>query len=366
MTWNIGDGFDFWNSPGDMVLGTGPGTWDSNSGLGLGAAVNTRFGIGQSLSCNYAGIATKTVSNNDPTHHFVFAVKRPSGGTNDCFFAIGLLDGNNVQCTISFHGDNSIRLYSGTGTAAAGGTGNVPSGTLLTSFAGFPASVWTAIEIEINISNTAGYMNIRLNGNTINDFTSATNLNTRNGSANNYANKIQITDQGASYHVGAIYTYIDDFMWFTTAGTAPNTWIGDVRAVQLMPASDATVQMAKFPTATATNTACVNQAVEDGDTTYVNTLTVGQNDLYNVAALGGTPTAIVAVQTKMMARKTDTGLRQARIQVKSGATTSNGSTFTLASNYSYTTKLDIVDPATSSAWTAAAVNALQIGPYLVA
>jgi hypothetical protein len=66
-------------------------------------------------------------------------------------------------------------------------------------------------------------------------------------------------------------------------------------------------------------------------------------------------------------QKSDAGTRTAAAQLKSGGTTVASPTLTLTpSNWQWAWRMDLVDPATSAAWTAAAVNAAQIGPRVVA
>jgi hypothetical protein len=362
MTWNFADSFDFYNTGTDMALSVGGAGWDTAASLGL-VSTPTRFAVGQSLEFFFGGQATKAVTNNDQTHHLVFAWDPCIGNTGKHFAAFTLFDTTFAQCTVSLTADGTITLYSGAGAAAAGGgSGAAPAGTLLATYsASLPANTWTGLEIEIVISNTTGGMTVRKNGNTSNDFT-VTGLNTRNGSANSYANKLQISDQGGSYQ-NSLRSHLDDFMWFTTAGSAPNTWVGDIRAYQRMPSADGTVALTRL--SGTTNVSMVNQAIEDADTTYVSGATAATGDLYTVTATPAGVTGIVAVVTKMMAKKSDSGAKTASVQMKSGATTSLGTAQALSTGYLYASRVNTVDPNTSAAWTLANVNAAQVGPYVV-
>jgi hypothetical protein len=65
-------------------------------------------------------------------------------------------------------------------------------------------------------------------------------------------------------------------------------------------------------------------------------------------------------------QKSDAGSRTAAVQLKSGATTVASPTLTLTtSGWQWAWRMDLTDPNTSAAWTAAAVNAAQIGPTVV-
>lgn len=504
MAWIIADSFDFYGSVSTTFTADAATHWDTTSAsLAALATASTRFTAGQGCVISSgagAGQLVKASGSNDAGHHLVFAYHANAAAANVNGFTLTFMDGATAQCSVVFNpSTGSIILASGLG-----------SGTVLATYAaGLSNSIWYGIEIEVVINNTTGSFKVRLNGNTSDDF-SATGLNTRGGTANNYANKISI---GCTANP-LTTPRIDDFLWFSTSGAAPNTWVGDIRAQQLMPATDGTVGLtsslgtltqntgspqsgnsvsanfvscspqqaltyggsltginvtfnatftghyrlgvydgtsgtpgsllgqtaeqtnaavgtltvaltspitvasgAKIFTAILTdasasvsnqngvgsvyrlgqtyasglpssmsssslvsniniygsvvvvtsNSVNVQQATEDGDTSFVYGSTASVGDLYNLGSLGVTPSSIVAVQTRMCARKSDTGTRQARAQIKSGATTSNGSTLTLGTNYSYAgAKVDTVDPNTSSAWTAAAVNSLQIGVAVVA
>jgi hypothetical protein len=95
---------------------------------------------------------------------------------------------------------------------------------------------------------------VRKNGNTSNDFTLGS-LNTRGGTANNYANKVTLGQQASiTSHL------MDDFLWRSDPTSLP--WVGDVRCYTRMPASDAAVQwtpsgavlpMPNYPAGTTSN-----------------------------------------------------------------------------------------------------------------
>jgi hypothetical protein len=117
---------------------------------------------------------------------------------------------------------------------------------------------------------------------------------------------------------------------------------------------------------TMTNASLVGEQSNDGDATYVYAGTVGHEDLYDLADLTTTPTTILAVHSRMSAKKSDTGARNGQIRLKSGATEVGGSDTALSTSYGWLTRVDTVDPNTGVPWTAAAINALQVGPKVTA
>lgn len=116
-------------------------------------------------------------------------------------------------------------------------------------------------------------------------------------------------------------------------------------------------------TVTPTNSGLVNDVLEDGDTTYVYSNTIGQEDIYSVTSLGGiTPVTIHGVAPFVFWRRSDAGFRSGSLSV-----TANGSGDTPvivdvipSLTYVYSQTFMAVDP-TSATWTASHINGMQIG-----
>jgi hypothetical protein len=114
------------------------------------------------------------------------------------------------------------------------------------------------------------------------------------------------------------------------------------------------------PTA-AVNAPFVADAQQDAAATYVSSTTVGQTDLYAVAAISGTPTGIVGVTTRALAQKSDAGTRNLALRLRSGATDVTGTSTALGTTFGWVWRSDTVDPATGAAWTPTGVNNLLVG-----
>ena len=120
-------------------------------------------------------------------------------------------------------------------------------------------------------------------------------------------------------------------------------------------------------TATPANWQAVAEAQQDATTSYVYDSVVGHQDLYGIAAIASTPLTTFAVTTRAYAIKSDAGTRTMAVQLKSGGTTVASPTLVLTtSNWQWAWRHDTLDPATSGAWTAAAVNTINVGPLVVA
>lgn len=227
----FGDGFDLYTATiAEAYIG---GTyWDSSAAAQFELSSPGRFSGSRGLlttavtSATVAGL-TKSSGSNDAIHHLVLATQITTtltGTTNQVWFT--LYDGSTAQCSVVFRSDGAILLTSG----ASNGATLATYASALTA-----ASTWYAFEIEIVINNTTGSIAVRKNGNTSNDF-SATALNTRGGTANNYANKLSV----GSARTSPGCQHIDDLLWRSDPSAV--AWVGDIRCWTRTPASDSSAQ----------------------------------------------------------------------------------------------------------------------------
>jgi hypothetical protein len=115
-----------------------------------------------------------------------------------------------------------------------------------------------------------------------------------------------------------------------------------------------------------TNNSLVNEAQEDGATSYVYDSNVGDADFYGIAALAVTPASVIAVTTRGFAEKSDAGTRSGAMQLKSGSTTVASTSTALSTSFGWLWRTDTTDPNTGAAWTPTAVNNVQVGPTCTA
>jgi hypothetical protein len=229
MAWNFGDGFDCYAAVADMLTGY----WDSSANANI-TLVAGRFAGSQAVRLTNATSSTliKSSGVNDTVHHFAVAFQQTVAISGTSLgIALQLQDGSTTQCSIAFKNNGDIVLASG-----------APTGTVLATYAGaFTASnTWYHFEFEVVINNTTGSFKVRKNGNPSDDH-STTSINTRGGTANNYANKLQIWAQIAS-----VTQLLDDLFWRSDASSV--AWLGDIRCITRMPASDASVAWSRTPT----------------------------------------------------------------------------------------------------------------------
>lgn len=268
----FGDSFDLYAAVADMLLG-----WWDGGAVSSAQLVTGRFTGSQGFNIPGTAITPfKNSPSNDATHHIVCAHKLTTTfGTNTQGIAIELGDGATVQCSIVFRADGSIILTSG-----------APAGSVLATYTGafIAANVWNAYEFEVTINNTTGVFKVRTNGSGSDSF-SATALNTRGGTANNYANRLILTAGS-----GTPTMVIDDLLW--NYGATPGTWMGDIRCYTRMPASDASVQFSRTPMTQASPSGSLSTATITTNTArytpYVASYTGAVSSLAISLALGFT------------------------------------------------------------------------------
>lgn len=219
MAYFFGDSFDLYAAITDAVMAAT--YWDSTTSPTL---TTGRFTGSQGVSWGAQNLV-KTSGVNDVVHHFNIALTESNtlGGTNVDFY-INIYDGATLQCCVAFRRDGTVVL---TTASLGGGTVLATSPQLILA-----NNTWYSFEVEVVINNTTGSFAVRKNGNSVNDY-SATGLNTRQGTTNNYANRIQIGG-GSSGMTG------DDFLWRSDASSV--SWAGDLRCYARHPVSDVSVQ----------------------------------------------------------------------------------------------------------------------------
>ena len=222
--------------------------------------------------------------------------------------------------------------------------------------------VWNYIEVRAKIDNSAGVIDVHINGVSV---TSVSGVDTQ-------ATTNAWFDSADFLLVPPINTqtfiWRDDFDYCdTTTGagaTAANTFLGDVRVATLFATGDDSVQWT--PNSGSDNFSRINEPAMDSDTSYVSTSTATDQDTYDFEPLINTVGTIFGIQLTVAARKDDAGSRVIKQVLKSGGTTDFGADNALPDvTYAYFTDQWILDPNTSANWTRANVNAIAAGVNLV-
>lgn len=321
----------------------------------IGTTTDSPFGEGRSLGpLGNATYNRRQVGSNEGTFWIYFHYF--SGGSSEGFW---LGDSSVAQVGVQFNpatGQVFVRTSGGTGLPNF-------SGAVIASATGiFTINQWNHFAFRFVIHNTTGSVAMYHNGGPTPVF-NVSNVNTRGGTANNFINEITIGSTG-----GAGNARFDNMLWHNEAGTDFNTYLGDLRGSTRAAAGAG--NSTQFPTrvgGSGTNWSANSQVPSDGDTSYVESNTVGHQDLYTVTSLGYTPVTIVGVKPFIYLRKPDAGARTAALRLRSNTTETNvRTTASVPVSYGRFESMLPTDPATGSAWNLTAVNALQVGPRVEA
>lgn len=241
----------------------------------------------------------------------------------------------------------------------ASGVLNILRGTSLVSNGTLPVpqNTWFRLEVRVKIDNSAGEVEVRANGTVISTFSG----DTQNAGTG-------IMDSISLLSHDTVDTTWDDIVVMDTTGSKNNGFLGDLKIETLYPDGDS-AQIDFTPTgAGSTNADRVDEgdAGHDGDTTYVESSTVGHVDRYSYGDLTtGGILDIYAVQTNSVVKKDDAGARTYRNVLKTGTTTSNGTTLSPTTDYQLFSDVVELDPDTAADWTESGVNGIEAGQEVV-
>jgi hypothetical protein len=325
------DGFD----AGDFAT-----KWIPTSGA---SSTTTRFGVGRSLLLQ------------NSNHHIEYSFTAAS----EVFFGTAIMYGsstlrdplNTDSKVVAFHGDNGTLQHVSVATNSFGQWVAYRGATQIgISVPQLVTSVWNYLEVRVLISDTVGRCVVKLNGNTMIDFTG----DTKNGGTNTSVDKMKL----AGISNFSTDQYYDDLYLCDASGSAPyNTYLGDVRIHTIVPnAAGSSTQLT--PSSGANYTTVDELPYSATDYVYG---TSGQTDLYAASDLPGGTGIIYGVQTNAVVKKTDAGNISGRTAIKSGASTYYGTSVGLNTTDISVIRVDQVNPATSSTWTSGEVNGIEIG-----
>lgn len=211
---------------------------------------------------------------------------------------------------------------------------------------------WYYLEFKATINNTTGSYSVRLDHVEI---ISATGQDTQATAA------AQATKAAFAFACpGGIaeQQYLDDMYVCDTAGSVNNDFLGDQFVVGLFPDGDG--DASDFtPDSGGTNSTQVDEARPDDDTTYVESATSTDQDLYTYDDMPSIPDSLNGVQINTVLKQD--AAETLKTLIKTGTTVSADSAQAVDSNYEELVRIAEQDPDTAAAWTPSGVNGAQFG-----
>lgn len=352
MAYIFGDGFDSYPTGANgRQVSCGGWTGLSNTYAAMNSSV-TRFSYGKSFNCNGQYLWKKFDNSSSNTVFVSFAYYHGDNlslsPSAEYYGYFTLIDVDTPQVTVTFRGNGSIDVL-------RGGL----NGTVIATFYGaFINQNWNHWQFKIVIDSVNGAVYIRKDNDPTNTH-SQENINTQN-SSNAYATDIWLGNQHE--YLYGVPEYIDDFIIFDNSGSAPNNWLGDVRAFRLVPIANSTIN---FTPTSDTNYITVDDPNEDDDASYNYSNVVGAIDTFDIESLPVLPTQIHAVTVKVVARKDNTSARTAAAILDSGGVVDYSDTKLLPSSYTGLIKSYTTDPNTGDLWSITGINAIKIGYKII-
>lgn len=237
-----------------------------------------------------------------------------------------------------------------------------PSGTLsitragvvlVTSTFALIPNVFYHLEWDYTVNNTTGASELRVNGV---PWAVVTGADTQNAAAT------QINEVGlyalSSSTVDGFTRDIDDLIIHDQ-----DTFVGDLR-VGFYQGDGPGTYSEWTPTGAPTVRECVSEPAQDGDTTYASSATLNQRMTMTFADVPATA-VIKFLQHVVYERKSDAGPRTTAPLVRIGSTDYVGTAMAPGTVYSRLLQMQNVSPATGVAWTAAGLNAAEIGDKVI-
>lgn len=222
-----------------------------------------------------------------------------------------------------------------------------------TSGYAFSDNTWVYVELKVTCHDTTGSFELRFNGETV---LTGSNIDTKPGT-NAYHNGFRVLGTSTT---SSRAVQVDDLYCCDASGASNNDFLGPCKVLPIFP--DSAGDSAQWTPSAGANYAAVDEPQIDDDTTYVETASAGQKDLYNYGSLGETVSGIKGVQVTTTARVTDATPLSLYPRVKSGATEQSGSQITVGnSSYVSFSQLWDSDPNTGAAWSQANLEAAQFG-----
>lgn len=246
-----------------------------------------------------------------------------------------------LRCTET--GTIEVRRGLGTGTVIGTTTATIPRNT------------WHYLECRVTLSDTVGVVELRLNGVTI---LNLTNQDTKNAGTKTVIDSITLCcGTGTTGDLG----YWDDVYILNAAGADNNTFLGEIRVRCLLPnANGASSQLVGSDSNSVDNYQLVNEVPPD-PASYVGSATADQKDTYGFGNIPDGSGTVKGVQINAYASKTDAGLRSIALVTRSAGSDYDGSDQALSTSNLFYNQIRELDPATSAAWTRAAVDSAEFG-----
>jgi len=336
------DGFESYNNDADATavpfLSTAENTFSTNYGRrGSRGFMQNHYNDSFNINLSYTDYFPAPANNTTIiVGHALYANKAatPYDSPGRCLIHLGW------QVGVYFkHNTNILQVRRINGTIL--GTGTTTLG-----------SQWWFFEIKVYIHDTAGTVEVRLNGNVE---ILVTGIDTKH-QAHNYVPSVGLRS-GNSNPV-----WRDDLYICNAQGSKNNDFLGDIRVDALRP--NAAGIYTDFTPSAGSNYQNVDESYgPDDDSAYNQDDILGHQDSYGIGSLPSPPvgTTIHGVKSQITVRKVSAGSKQCKLLTRAGTTDDLGNAITLSDVFTTHPKIFENNPDDSAAWEDADVNGMEVG-----
>jgi hypothetical protein len=341
------DGFSHYGSVNDLLARSGKLQWTQANEVSVNQGGPN--GIGKSIllqGTNAGAILTAACSSSFDEAFFgahLYITPSPFNVGNSATVTVKDLSTQQLQIYLDAN-TASISVYDHSGTQVGS-----------TAPAAFPINAWFMFEVHPHIST--GGVEVKVNSATVLTLSGKS----FNGSGNNHFNLISWTING-SFLSSSGYYLTDFYLTDTSIDPGPNPhnyFLGDIRVETLFAVSNGDT-ITWTPLAN-TNWQEISETAFDGDSSYNDTSTVGNIDLFHFAQLRNTVNNVIAVQLTGAYRKDDANNHTIAHQIKISGTVYAGSNMLMSNTYTYLSDVWPINPNTGGVWATTDVNGMQAG-----
>lgn len=336
------EGFETWSSGADAPPGYSvpSNAYPSDTYSHGGFTVTPRFGYGKFLVHHSSGGGSASrfpLPSSSSTIFMGFALRRYSN-TENRNWRIGLMESGTTHVNIQVTNHTTLTVRRNTSTL----------GSPITLPYDLRAS-WVYVEMKAVIHDSLGYVEVRVNGETVYVF----NGDTKNGGSG-LIDSIFTGSDGACM--------LDDMYVCDDTGAANNDFLGDVRVVAMSPDGDG--HHSDFTPLSGSNYENVDDLIPN-DSDYVSSDVVGHKDSYTYENTPNGLYDVLGVRLSTRARKTDPGPGLIRPFARIDGADYPCDTKIVTTEFN--TYVDILDvnPSTGAQWSQSDIDSAEFGVEIV-
>lgn len=341
-----------------------------------GAVAHALEGVGGAAAWSQVDTANWALSTANPatgTYHFRMTntgsgdrqIRRAYGASKQVVglgyrFSVNDLPDSESQALVmadfrdASNGAHCMVIMGTEGSVVAVRGGNITAGTIGGTVLGrsdpcIAAGGYHHFECKVKIDNSVGYIEVRINEVTVLNLTGIDTQNTGNATAAQFA--IGRSDNWAAEST-SVFDIDDVFAWDDDAGDAENTvvdFVGD-KGCYFLPVTADTAEADWLKSTGVTGYELLNEVPPSGGD-YISDSTGAARSIFEVGALPGNVSEIIAFMPVIYARKEESGTVNIRGGVVVGAEESYTPTNSPSTDYAYMEPgPKTIDPDTGVAW----------------